>query len=84
MGDFNLAPWSFAMHRQDRRFSPLTRRSHAIFTWPAHWPGPKLPAPFAFLAIDHVYASADLKTVGSGALPRSSSDHFGLVSEIFR
>jgi endonuclease/exonuclease/phosphatase (EEP) superfamily protein YafD len=81
-GDFNTAPWSFAMRRRDQRFRPLTRRTHAIFTWPARlgW----RPAPFAFLPIDQVYTGPGWRSASIERLPLAGSDHYGLSVSLYR
>ena len=75
-GDFNSTPWSFSLRRQDARFG-LIRRTRALFTWPA---APvsrfSLKFPWPFLAIDHVYAGADWRTVDVRRGPRLGSDHY--------
>jgi endonuclease/exonuclease/phosphatase (EEP) superfamily protein YafD len=73
-GDFNSAPWSFTLRRLDRRLG-LTRRTRALATWPAR----RFALPFPFLAIDHVYAGSDWKTVSVRRGPRLGSDHFPVV-----
>jgi endonuclease/exonuclease/phosphatase (EEP) superfamily protein YafD len=81
-GDFNSAPWSFAMRHRDQQFRPLTRRTHGIFTWPARlgW----RPSWFAFLPIDQVYAGPGWRTAKVERLPLAGSDHFGLAVSLFR
>ena len=78
-GDFNSTPWSFALWRQDARFG-LERRTRALFSWPAarftRW---DLRSPLPFLAIDHVYAGSQWKTVSVARGPRLGSDHFPVV-----
>jgi endonuclease/exonuclease/phosphatase (EEP) superfamily protein YafD len=81
-GDFNTAPWSFAMRNRDKSFRPLTRRTHGIFTWPARlgW----RPAPFAFLPIDQVYTGPGWRSASIERLPLAGSDHFGLSVSLYR
>ena len=83
-GDFNSTPWSFALWRQDARFG-LQRRTRALFSWPAarftRW---NLRSPIPFLAIDHVYAGDDWKTVSVARGPRLGSDHFPVVAVLRR
>jgi endonuclease/exonuclease/phosphatase (EEP) superfamily protein YafD len=73
-GDFNSAPWSFTLRRFDRRVG-LRRRTRALATWPTR----RFAMPFPFLAIDHVYAGSDWKTVSVRRGPRLGSDHFPVV-----
>jgi endonuclease/exonuclease/phosphatase (EEP) superfamily protein YafD len=81
-GDFNLTPWSFRMHRQDRDLK-LMRRTLALPTWPARLPGAH-PFPFPFLPIDHVYASSDWKLVSVERGPRTGSDHYPVIVTLTR
>ena len=81
-GDFNCAPWSFAMRRRDQRFRPLTRRSHAIFSWPARFG--RLHVPLALLPIDQVYAGPGWRSASVERLPRTGSDHYGLAVSLYR
>jgi endonuclease/exonuclease/phosphatase (EEP) superfamily protein YafD len=83
-GDFNLTPWSFALRRQDRDLKPLTRRDHAVFTWPAIIARVDKPAPFAILPIDHVYAAPAWRTAGVRRLARAGSDHYGVEATFWR
>ncbi len=83
-GDFNLNPWTFALRRQDKRLG-LSRLTHMLFTWPAgpltHW---RLPAPFALLAVDHVYAGHAWRPVAVFRGPVLGSDHFPVVAVLTR
>ncbi len=81
-GDFNLTPWSFRMHRQDRDLK-LVRRTLALPTWPARLPGP-YPFPFPVLPIDHVYAGSDWKLVSVERGPRTGSDHYPVIVTLTR
>jgi endonuclease/exonuclease/phosphatase (EEP) superfamily protein YafD len=83
-GDFNLTPWTFALRRQDQNLRPLTRRDHAIFTWPAMIARLDKPAPFAFLPIDHIYAGGAWRTERIARLARAGSDHYGIIAEFSR
>lgn len=83
-GDFNLAPWTAALKRQDADFAPLTRREKALFTWPALIARLGRPAPAPILPIDHVYAGAAWKTLSVRRLPRSGSDHYGVLVTLAR
>ncbi|MDO8900930.1 MAG: endonuclease/exonuclease/phosphatase family protein [Phenylobacterium sp.] len=78
-GDFNATPWSFTLRRQDKALG-LTRRNRAMLTWPAmafsRW---NIHMPLPFLAIDHVYAGSDWKTVSVERGPSLGSDHFPVI-----
>jgi endonuclease/exonuclease/phosphatase (EEP) superfamily protein YafD len=80
MGDFNSTPWSFAMQRLDHDLKPLTRRTHSIYTWPAHLLGINVQIPFPLLPIDHIYASPNMATQAVERLARSGSDHYGVLA----
>lgn len=67
-GDFNLAPWTFTMARQDRAFA-LPRLTGSLATW---------PAPIPMLPIDHVYAGTGWRLVSLVRGPSSGSDHYPL------
>jgi len=83
-GDFNLAPWTAALKRQDADFAPMTRREKALFTWPALIARLGRPSPFAILPIDHFYAGAAWKTLSVRRLPRAGSDHYGVLVTLAR
>jgi endonuclease/exonuclease/phosphatase (EEP) superfamily protein YafD len=83
-GDFNLAPWTAALKRQDAAFAPMTRRERALSSWPALIARMGRPSPFPILPIDHVYAGAAWKTLSVRRLPRAGSDHFGLLVTLAR
>lgn len=81
-GDFNSTPWSFTLRRLDRAL-PLTRRTHAIATWPsgeAQEMGRRFTLPFPVLPIDHVYAGAGWRTVEVDRGPALGSDHRPIVA----
>ena len=83
-GDFNTAPWSQEMRRQDAALRPLQRRTRALFTYPARFSwevGPWLGAaiPFPLAPIDHVYAGPDWRTVEVSRGPRTGSDHYPVL-----
>ena len=82
--DCNASGASFALRQQDAELGGITRRTRAIFSWPAILDGTHWPAPFPFLAIDQIYASHDWKTVGLKRLPRSSSDHYPILVKLAR
>jgi len=78
-GDFNSTPWSFARQREDRAWG-LVRRTRALFTWPAaRRSHNRLPAPFPWLPIDHVYAGPGWATVSVTRGPELGSDHYPVV-----
>ncbi|MFN3514207.1 MAG: endonuclease/exonuclease/phosphatase family protein [Phenylobacterium sp.] len=78
-GDFNSTPWSFSRRAEDARFG-LERRTRAFFSWPAaEFTRRRIPAPFPFLPIDHVYAGPDWKTVSVERGPRLGSDHYPVI-----
>ncbi len=83
-GDFNLTPWSFALRRQDRLLRPLTRRDHAVFTWPATIARIYKPTPMALLPIDHIYAGRSWRTLHMERLARAGSDHYGIEAVFAR
>jgi endonuclease/exonuclease/phosphatase (EEP) superfamily protein YafD len=83
-GDFNSTPWSFSLRRQDALFG-LQRRTRALFTFPVQTYGRwRLHAPFAFLAIDQIYAGSDWKTVSVERGPRLGSDHLPTIAVLTR
>lgn len=79
-GDFNLTPWTFALHRLDRAFE-MTRRTRGLATWPNRLPlsGPAIAAPFPVLPIDQVYAGPAWRTLDVQRGPRTDSDHYGVL-----
>ena len=79
-GDFNLTPWTFALHRLDRAFE-MTRRTRGLATWPNRLPvsGPTIRAPFPALPIDQVYAGPQWRTLDVRRGPRTDSDHYGVL-----
>jgi endonuclease/exonuclease/phosphatase (EEP) superfamily protein YafD len=78
-GDFNSTPWSFARRCEDVSFG-LIRRTRALPTWPAERVSHnRLPAPFPYLPIDHVYAGPGWATVSVVRGPRLGSDHYPVV-----
>ncbi len=83
-GDFNLAPWTAALKRQDAAFAPMTRREKALFTWPALIARLRRPSPIAILPIDHLYAGAAWKTLAVRRLPGAGSDHYGVLVTLAR
>lgn len=75
-GDFNAAPWSYALRRTDRELG-LTRRDRALFSFPTRLLGWDGPPPL--LPIDHVYAGPGWRTVSLERGPTLGSDHYPLV-----
>lgn len=83
-GDFNSTPWSFSRRREDRLFG-LERRTKALFSWPAgEAASHRVKAPFPFLAIDHVYAGREWRTVSVKRGPRLGSDHYPVIVTLAR
>ena len=79
-GDFNTAPWTFGMFRQDRLLAPLRRVSLFLPTYPAliahnRWDWPLLP-------IDHVYVGPAWGPARVGRFRTNGSDHSGLEAEL--
>ncbi len=83
-GDCNAGGASFALRKQDSALPSLTRRTHAVFSWPAIFENGDRPAPFPFLAIDQVYATRDWRTLDVARLPRSGSDHYPVLVRLAR
>ncbi len=80
-GDFNATPWSFALRSFDRS-SGLTRHDRATPTWPAaSWTRLRLPAPAAFMPLDHVYSGANWRLIQIRRGPRTGADHYPLEAE---
>lgn len=80
-GDFNAAPWSFALRRFDDE-SSLTRHDRAMPTWPAApWTRLRLPAPEAFMPLDHVYSGSNWRLVSVRRGPRTGADHFPIEAD---
>lgn len=78
-GDFNATPWAFTQRRDEQRFG-LTRRTLALFSWPAaRISHNRLPAPFPYLPIDHVYAGPGWATVSVERGPALGSDHYPVI-----
>ena len=80
-GDFNLTPWSKALHEQDVRLG-LVRRTRAVFSWPAEFK--RIVAPAPLLPIDHVYAGRAWRTVSVKRGPRLGSDHYPVIVTLTR
>lgn len=78
-GDFNSTPWSFDRRREDRTMG-LTRRTRALFSWPADRVSHnRFPTPAPLLPIDHVYAGRGWTTVSVERGPRLGSDHYPVI-----
>jgi endonuclease/exonuclease/phosphatase (EEP) superfamily protein YafD len=83
-GDLNSAPWSFGLRGLDARLRPLTRRTLALFSWPAVAARVRQPIPAPFMPIDHVYAAPEWRTLKLRRLPRSGSDHYAVLAVFSR
>lgn len=83
-GDFNAGGSSWALRRLDRDLAPLVRRTHALPTWPDRLPSLPVTSPVSWLALDHLYAGKSWKTVAVDVLPRTTSDHRGIVVRLRR
>jgi endonuclease/exonuclease/phosphatase (EEP) superfamily protein YafD len=77
-GDFNVAPWSFAMIQLERSLRPLHRFTGEVATYPGilnvtHtvWSWPLLP-------IDHIFAGPRWSVLSQRRFRIPGSDHFGL------
>lgn len=84
-GDFNAAPWSFALRTFDADLPGFRRVTRALPTWPA--PGARVsrfraPSPLAFIPIDHVYVSDDFDIVGVARGPSIGSDHVPVLVRV--
>lgn len=81
-GDFNAAPWSFALKRTDTALG-LERRTRGLSTWPA-LVGEEVgrPFPFPFLPLDHLYAGPGWATSLIERGPRLGSDHYPVTIEL--
>jgi endonuclease/exonuclease/phosphatase (EEP) superfamily protein YafD len=82
-GDFNAAPWSFALRRQDTRFG-IPRLTRALATWPAARTQWGFTIPIAILPIDHIYAGPAWSLVSLRRGPRLGSDHLPVVAVLTR
>jgi endonuclease/exonuclease/phosphatase (EEP) superfamily protein YafD len=81
-GDFNATPWSFTLRRFHEQ-SGLSPQTPPIASWPSPIPNTYgLPAPFPYLAIDHVYAGAGWRLTAFERGPPTSSDHFPVVARL--
>lgn len=78
-GDFNSTPWSFARRREEEGMG-LIRRTRALLSWPAgKLSHNRLPAPFPYMPIDHVYAGPGWATVNVERGPKLGSDHYPVI-----
>lgn len=73
-GDFNAAPWSYAMTRL-RDLSGLRILEGYRPTWPAHVGFPQLP-------IDHVLVSDGISNLGAERGRYAGSDHLGVIARL--
>ena len=83
-GDLNSTPWSFALKGLDAGMKPLSRRTHARFSWPANVARVDRPFPLPLVPIDHIYAPPIWRTVSIERLERTGSDHYGLLATFAR
>lgn len=83
-GDLNSTPWSFAMRRVDANMKPLTRRTRALFSWPANIARVNRPFPAPLLPIDQIFAPPNWRTVSIKRLERAGSDHYGVLAVFAR
>ncbi|MEO6380376.1 MAG: endonuclease/exonuclease/phosphatase family protein [Caulobacteraceae bacterium] len=83
-GDLNSTPWSFAMRGVDAGMAPLTRRTRALFSWPANVARLNRPFPAPLAPIDHIFAAPIWRTVSIGRLERAGSDHYGVLAVFSR
>ena len=81
-GDFNLAPWTFTMRRQDALLRPLHRVTRALPTWPAYLPITNKPNWFPFLPLDHMYLGPGLQVVTVERMGVHSSDHLPVLASV--
>jgi endonuclease/exonuclease/phosphatase (EEP) superfamily protein YafD len=84
-GDFNATPW-LRLRELDAAL-PATRRTRAMFTWPAPARafGPlRVRAPAAVAPIDHVYASGDWRAVDVRRGQDVGSDHYPVIARLAR
>jgi endonuclease/exonuclease/phosphatase (EEP) superfamily protein YafD len=86
-GDFNAAPWSFALRRMDAQLPGFSRITRAMPTWPAG--GARIsrfgvPTPGALLPIDHVYVGEGLTASGVARGPAVGSDHHPIIVRLRR
>ena len=79
-GDFNTAPWTFAMLAADKRLSPLKRDSIFIPTYPAALGHKGFGYPV--LPIDHIYTGASWRTVKVAPFAANGSDHLGVQADL--
>jgi endonuclease/exonuclease/phosphatase (EEP) superfamily protein YafD len=90
-GDFNSTPWSFGLLNLERNMG-IHRLTHGEMTFPARQYRGKglrdrarrLPAWFAFLPIDHVFAGKAWRAVSVTRGPKLGSDHYPVVVELAR
>ena len=83
-GDLNTTPWSFGLRRLDRALRPLSRRTHALFSWPANTARIRQPFPLPLMPIDHIYTGPQWRTLSLKRLPRAGSDHYAVMATLTR
>jgi len=83
-GDFNLTPWSGALRELDRGLTPMVRRTHGLFSWPANIPRIRKPSPLPVLPIDQIFAGPAWVDSTVKRLPRAGSDHYGVLATLTR
>lgn len=79
-GDFNSTPWSQALSGFDSRLS-LKRLTRFLTTWPTRNVA-RLYPDFPFLAIDHVFASPELRATNVRRGPSLGSDHYPVIVDL--
>ncbi|MBN8942367.1 MAG: endonuclease/exonuclease/phosphatase family protein [Rhizobiales bacterium] len=80
-GDFNSAPGSFAFRRLEAAL-PLARQTFGLMSFPTQRGVFGLRPPRPFLAIDHIFAGADLAPLQVARGPDLGSDHFPVVARL--
>lgn len=81
VGDFNMAPWSFAMHRLDESLRPLRRHTHWLPTYPARLNVTQAEWSLPLLPIDYIYAGSAWSGFGITRFRVPNSDHFALDAQ---
>ena len=81
-GDFNTAPWTMAMIRQDRLLAGLRRLTGSQPTYPAENTLLRKAWPLPFLPIDHMYVGSHWRPVRIQRFRITGSDHLGLEADL--